>query len=37
MNSDNDIRMISVDTQVLFAKALEMFIIKLTLRSKIYT
>ena len=33
MKSDEDVRMISAETTVLFAKACEMFIIELTLRS----
>ncbi len=37
MKSDEDVRMISAETPVLFAKACEMFIIELTLRSWQYT
>ena len=37
MKSDDDVRMISAETPVLFAKACEMFIIELTLRSWQYT
>jgi GDPmannose 4,6-dehydratase len=37
MKSDEDVRMISAETPVLFAKACEMFIIELTLRSWFFT
>jgi nuclear transcription factor Y gamma len=36
MKSDEDVRMISAETPVMFAKACEMFILELTLRSKCY-
>merc|ERR1712087_1047037 len=37
MKSDEDVRMISAETPVLFAKACEMFILELTLRSWSYS
>ncbi len=37
MKSDEDVRMVSAETPPLFAKACEMFIIELTLRSWKYT
>ncbi|KAF8412680.1 hypothetical protein HHK36_000648 [Tetracentron sinense] len=37
MKADEDVRMISVEAPVLFAKACEMFILELTLRSWIHT
>ena len=37
MKSDEDVRMISAETPILFAKACEMFIMELTLRSWQYT
>ncbi|GBG82575.1 hypothetical protein CBR_g34951 [Chara braunii] len=37
MKSDEDVRMISAEAPVLFAKACEMFILELTLRSWIHT
>jgi len=37
MKSDEDVRMISAETPILFAKACEMFIVELTLRSWSYT
>jgi histone H3/H4 len=37
MKSDEDVRMISAEAPVLFAKACEMFILELTLRSYIYS
>eukprot|EP01102_Stenamoeba_stenopodia_P022597 TRINITY_DN9498_c0_g3_i1.p1 TRINITY_DN9498_c0_g3~~TRINITY_DN9498_c0_g3_i1.p1 ORF type:complete len:227 (-),score=47.44 TRINITY_DN9498_c0_g3_i1:80-760(-) len=37
MKSDEDVRMISADAPVLFAKACEMFILELTLRAWIHT
>ena len=37
MKSDEDVRMISAEAPVLFAKACEMFILELTLRSWFYS
>lgn len=37
MKSDEDVRMISAEAPVLFAKACEMFILELTLRSWCYS
>lgn len=37
MKSDEDVRMISAEAPVLFAKACEMFILELTLRSWSYS
>jgi len=37
MKSDEDVRMISAEAPILFAKACEMFIIELTIRSWIHT
>ncbi len=37
MKSDEDVKMISAETPVLFAKACQMFIIELTYRSWAYT
>ena len=37
MKSDEDVRMISAEAPVLFAKACEMFILELTLRSGCYS
>lgn len=37
MKSDEDVRMISAEAPVLFAKACEMFILELTLRSWNYS
>ena len=37
MKSDEDVRMISAEAPVLFAKACEMFILELTLRSYCYS
>ena len=37
MKSDEDVKMISAETPILFAKACEMFIIELTYRSWVYT
>lgn len=37
MKSDEDVRMISADAPVLFAKACEMFILELTLRAWVHT
>mmetsp|Transcript_29133 Transcript_29133/g.66781 ORF Transcript_29133/g.66781 Transcript_29133/m.66781 type:complete len:88 (+) Transcript_29133:1887-2150(+) len=37
MKSDEDVRMISAEAPVLFAKAVEMFVLELTLRSWCYS
>jgi hypothetical protein len=37
MKSDEDVRMVSAETTPIFAKACEMFIIELTLRSWSFT
>jgi len=37
MKSDEDVRMISAEAPVLFAKACELFILELTLRSWCYS